>query len=80
MIFARANEAKSVWAEWHERREEARQTAMGKEEFGDIEQEKYDLDTARITGEQNPETYRGDPTAPKEFVDPDFDTRDLPWV
>lgn len=80
MIFARSNEAKAVWEEWHEFREEARHEAMSKEEFSEIEQEKYDLDTAGITGAQNPRTWKGDPTAPKEFVDPDFDTRDLPWV
>lgn len=42
-------------------RAEARRTAMSAEEFGPIERERYDLDTAGINGEENPETYLAEP-------------------
>lgn len=41
-------------------RAEARRTAMSAEEFGPIERERYDLDTAGITGEANPDVYTYD--------------------
>lgn len=44
-----------------ERRAEARRTAMSTDEFGAIEIEENDLDTAGITGEDNPRTYQVDP-------------------
>lgn len=56
-------------------RAEARRTAMSAEEFSDIERERYDLDTAGITGEANPQTYVTDPV----FGDP-VDRRDDPLM
>lgn len=58
------NSGSNVWAEWHRRREEARRTAMSDAEFGPIETERFDLDTADITGEDNPETFRSEPFGP----------------
>lgn len=56
-------------------RAEARRTAMSEEEFSPIERERYDLDTAGITGEANPSTYVTDPV----FGDP-VDRRDDPLM
>lgn len=80
MISERDNAGKPVSADWHRFREFARRTAMSPEEFSEITQTRYDLDTAQITGEQNPETWTGDSTEPKDAVDPSFDTRDFPWI
>lgn len=73
-----ANSGSKVWRKWHERRQKARKTAMSENEFGPIETEHSDLDTAGITGEDNPETYRlepyGDDQEPVDYreVDPRF--------
>ena len=56
-MFKRDNSQKPVDSEWHEFRANARRTAFSPAEFGDIETEKYDLETAGITGRENPETY-----------------------
>jgi hypothetical protein len=56
-MFKRDNSQKAVDSEWHEFRHEARTTAFDIQEFGDIDIEKYDLETARITGQENPDTY-----------------------
>lgn len=52
------NDGRFVWREYLERRQEARETAMSADEFGPIETAKFDLDTARIDGMENPESYR----------------------
>lgn len=72
-------DGKAIWSRWHEFRQEARRNAQSIDEFGAIEQELYDLDTAGITGRDNPETYRGEQVGP----DPPYresDLRDLPWT
>jgi len=56
-MFKRGNSQKAVDSEWHEFRHEARKNAFDIQEFGPIDIEKYDLETARITGRENPETY-----------------------
>lgn len=55
------NDGRQVWAEYHRRRQEARETAMSKEEFSTIEQAKFDLDTADIDGTENPASFRIEP-------------------
>jgi len=57
MMFKRGESAKPVWTDWHEFRENARKTAYSEDEFGEVDKVKYDLDTADITGRDNPRTY-----------------------
>lgn len=83
MLHHRGNEGKPVSGDWHEFRARARREAFSPEEFSEIERTQYDLDddderSANITGEDNPDTYRGQNTD----VGPDrtFDSRDQPWV
>jgi len=57
MQFARSQSAKHISKDWHTFRINARRTAFNPSEFGEIEQIKYDLDTARITGEDNDRNY-----------------------
>lgn len=64
MFSARDTAARPVDADWHEFRARARREAFSPEEFDDIDRERFDLDddaerSARITGEENPDTYRG---------------------
>lgn len=61
MMHHRSNSGSPVWARWHEERERARRTSFSTEEYDQIEIERYDLDTARIDGSDNPETFRTDP-------------------
>ena len=61
MQHHRDNSGSAVWREWHERRQEARETENDEELFDDIEQEKYDLDTARIDGSDNPDNFTTEP-------------------
>jgi hypothetical protein len=56
-MWPRQESLQGVNEEWHRKRAEARRTAFSKFEFGPIEREKYDLDTAGITGEDNPRSY-----------------------
>lgn len=59
-IFNRRDQAaRPVDGEYHAVRERARKTAFSPEEFGEIDQERFDLDDAGITGEDHPDTYRG---------------------
>lgn len=51
------NSGRYVNADWHRFRANARRTAMSPEEFDPIQRERYDLDTAGITGEANPDVY-----------------------
>ena len=57
VMFRRSKSARPVDGEWHQRREEARRTAFSVNEFGPAEISKFNLDTARITGEDNPLSY-----------------------
>jgi len=69
-MFKRGNSQKAIDSEWHEFRHDARRTAFDINEFGDIDIEKYDLETARITGQENPETYQWDrPLYPTKRID-----------
>lgn len=69
---------KAVWSEWHERRREARENHHSLTEFGEIEITTYDLDTAGVTGEDNPETYMGQFFGPDPILEP-TDLREEPW-
>jgi len=57
MQFARGETAKPVDSRWHRARINARKTAFSVDEFSDEDVLRYDLDTAGITGEDNPRTY-----------------------
>lgn len=59
-MWWRSENLQAISSEWHENRVEARRTAFSIDEFGPIEQTKYDLDTAGITGKDNPRTYKVD--------------------
>lgn len=76
MMHQRSNGGRGVHAEWHEFRDEARRTAFSAEEFSEIDQERYDLDTAGITGEDNPETYQGDGALIETALTAEGDLRD----
>ena len=52
---------KAIDSEWHKARQEARENAFSINEFGAAEIVRFDLDTARITGRENPDTYKYDP-------------------
>lgn len=60
-----------VWAEWHKQREKARRESMDVSEYTAGEIEAYDLDTARIDGSDNPDTFRTEP------FDAERNTRDI---
>jgi hypothetical protein len=59
-MWARSENLKTVNSEWHLFRINARRTAFSKEEFSESEQVEYDLDTADITGKDNPRSYTYD--------------------
>jgi len=48
---------KPLDSEWHKFRQEARESAFSINEFSDEEINRYNLETARITGKENPRTY-----------------------
>jgi len=56
-MFKRGNSQKAIDSEWHEFRRDARSNAFDIGEFGDIDIERFDLETARITGREKPDTY-----------------------
>lgn len=60
-----------ITEDWHRKRQEARRQAKNGslEEFSDQEIEKYDLDTARVSGRHNPETFETDPRIAGKKVD-----------
>lgn len=68
-IFSSRDQAgRPVDGDWHAFRERARREAFSAEEFGSLDRERYDLDddaerSAGITGEDNPDTYRGEGAA-----------------
>ena len=55
--FRRSESMKPLDGEWHRFRQEARESAFSINEFSDEEITRYDLETARITGKENPRTY-----------------------
>jgi|APHM01.1.fsa_nt_gi hypothetical protein len=57
MQFARSETGKKVDRRWHKARISARREAFSIEEFSDEEIIRFDLDTAGITGKDNPRTY-----------------------
>ena len=57
MQFARSTSGKKVDRRWHKARISARREAFSVEEFSDEEIIRFDLDTAGITGKDNPRTY-----------------------
>jgi cysteinyl-tRNA synthetase len=57
VLFRRSESGKKVDQEWHQFRQNAREGAMDIKEFSDSEQLRYNLDTAGITGQDNPRTY-----------------------
>ena len=72
VTFRESDTGKPLDSEWHEFRQEARENAFSINEFGDEEIVRYDLETARIDGSDNPDTFTGDrPIAilGHEFID-----------
>jgi hypothetical protein len=68
MMFARAEASRPIDERWHVARQEAREAAFNLDEFGDVEIEKYDLDTARITGDVNPRSYTVDQVVEEDGI------------
>ena len=56
-MFRRGDGAKAVDREWHEKRRMARETTFSLAEWSEQDIERWDLDTARITGRENKRTY-----------------------
>jgi len=59
MQFRRSNSARAIDKDWHTNRERARKQAFNSSlaMFSEEEIVKYDLETARIDGSDNPQTY-----------------------
>lgn len=57
------NSGKKVWAIYHIVRQRAREEEWTEEVFSESEQTQFDLETARITGEENEELGEYDPYA-----------------
>jgi len=57
MKFRRSPGARAVDSEWHLQRQRARRDYFSVEQASATERVKYNLDTAQITGEENPRTY-----------------------
>jgi hypothetical protein len=57
VLFDRTKSGKRIDSRWHSFREQARRTAVSPEEFAPSDRVHYDLDTAGITGKDNPRTY-----------------------
>ncbi len=57
VMFRRSESGKRVDADYHQFRQEARESAFSINEFSDEEINRYNLETARITGRENPRTY-----------------------
>lgn len=74
MLSHKDERGSKVWRRWHAFREMARDTAMSDEQFSGIERETYDLETARITGDQYDDTY----VVQADFEgEKDYDIREL---
>lgn len=76
-MFRRSNGLKPLDEEWHEKRQEARETAFSTDEFSPEEINRWDYDTARITGADNPRSFQMDP-AIDLLGTAKVDVRDLP--
>ena len=61
VTFRRSPSGKAVDGEYHEQRRKARLTANTIGAFSDEEISRFDLETAGITGRDNPRTYHLDP-------------------
>lgn len=59
-MFARSEHLKKLRSDYHAFRQEARETAFSIEEFGEPAKTEYDLETAGITGQDNPRSYTWD--------------------
>jgi hypothetical protein len=59
-MWPRSENLKPIWEDWHETRHVARTSTFNLDQWSDIDQTKYDLDTADITGEDNSRTYEVD--------------------
>lgn len=57
MQFRRSPSARSLDEDWHRGRIRARRNYFSIEQASDVERVKYDLETARIDGSDNPRTY-----------------------
>ena len=59
MQFRRSNDVRVADADWHRQRQRARESAFNSSLniFSDEEIVKYNLDTARIDGSDNPRTF-----------------------
>jgi hypothetical protein len=80
MMFKRDDSGSKISAEWHRQRQLARETAFSIDSFGAIEIEKYDLDTARITGDENPKTYKVEQVVEEDGMQSSgTDIRTLDW-
>jgi hypothetical protein len=66
----RSNNAWLVWTEALAFRQHARETAMSADEFGPQETEKYELQNAGITGQDNPRTYELEPYGGEKGKEP----------
>jgi len=62
MPFARSPGLKKADSRWHNRRIQARKEAFSIDEFSQEDIVRYDLDTARITGSENPRSYLVNPS------------------
>lgn len=62
VTFRRSPSGKAVDQEYHDFRREARQNSMSIGEYGPQEINRFDLETAKITGRDNKRTYEYDPT------------------
>jgi hypothetical protein len=77
--FALGNDGKFLNEEYHIRREQALRETFTLDEWGDIDQTKYDLDDLEFTGKENPRTYKlRHPVSDDEISVTGFDVRDLP--
>lgn len=61
MMFRQSEGSKPVDSQWHIEREEARRTAFSLAEFSQEDITRWDLDTARVNGSDNPRTFTYDP-------------------
>ena len=59
MQFRRSNDARVTDSDWHKARQRAREAAFNSSLniFSEEERVKYNLETARIDGSDNPQTY-----------------------
>lgn len=73
-MWARSEGLKKLRRDWHEFRIRARREAFSTDEFANSEITEYDLDTAGITGQDNPKSYQYDRPLNGENGTPDNGT------